>query len=99
MEAMQTNAAQTAVVDPVLQRLYEVTERIRRRAAADARARALRAARRRRGVPALGQSQLPLRMGPTQGHRAVPEWHRRGGSGDEGGPAQSPLALRSVSQE
>ncbi len=51
--------------DPVLQRLHELTDRIRRRAAED---RARREARTRR----YGQRELPLRLTPLPPRRAAP---------------------------
>ncbi len=94
MPATQTNAARVSSVDPVLERLHEVTERIRRRAAeARAREAARQAARTLRAAPALRsrQGELPLGMPRPARLRAVPA--------REALPAQSPLALRSVSQE
>jgi hypothetical protein len=60
------NATSTAI-DPVLQRLHEVTDRIRQRAAEE---RARREARARR----YGQGELPLRLSPLPlpPRRAVP---------------------------
>lgn len=51
--------------DPALERLHEVAERIRRRAAEE-RARALARARRPR------QAELPLRLTPLPPRRAAP---------------------------
>lgn len=82
------NASQTsfdarqgvASSDPTLQRLHEVTDRIRQRAA-EARAREeARAARRARGY----QSELPLRLAPLPPRRAAPvPRHWSEGAGDE----------------
>lgn len=70
------NATGLTSNDPTLRRLYEVTERIRRRAAEE-RARAeLRAAMKARRpprpallFPELRQSELPLPMPPRDGDR------------------------------
>ncbi len=58
------NATSTAA-DPVLQRLHEVTDRIRQRAAEE---RARQAARARR----YGQRELPLRLAPLPPRSAAP---------------------------
>ncbi len=65
------NAIQSTSMAPVLQRLHEVTERIRRRAA-EARAReAARTGRRLlSGGSGFGQRELPLRLGPMPARRA-----------------------------
>ncbi len=59
------NANHIASNDPMLERLHEVTDRIRRRAAED---RARREARARRH----GQRELPLRLTPMPPRRAMP---------------------------
>ncbi len=69
-------ASQSASNDPMLQRLHEVTDRIRRRAAED---RARREARARRP----GQRELPLRLTPLPARRAAPVPRHWSEDGDE----------------
>jgi hypothetical protein len=59
------NANQSTSIDPCLQRLNELTDRIRRRAAED---RARKEAKSRRH----GQRELPLRLTPLPPRRAAP---------------------------
>jgi hypothetical protein len=65
------NAWRSTSVDPVLERLHEVAERIRRRAA-EGRVRELAKARRPRPASRFGQSELPLRLAPMPPLRAAP---------------------------
>ncbi len=71
------NTPRTSPIDdPVLQRLHELTDRIRRRAAED---RARREARAR----GHGQRELPLRPAPLPPHRAAPPRHWSEGRDEE----------------
>ncbi len=78
------NATHSSSDAPVLQRLHEVTERIRRRAAEERARQAQRAARRLSRASRFGQEELPLRLAPMPPlhARAVPR-HWSEGSDDE----------------
>jgi hypothetical protein len=70
------NATPTTPVDPVLQRLHEVTARIRLRAAesrerAERRARGLERTRRPPAASRSGQAELPLRSRPEEERSAA----------------------------
>ncbi len=66
------NAIQSTSIDPELQRLHEVTDRIRRRAAEWRAREAERAARRWSRLPWPEQTELPLRLAPMPPRRAAP---------------------------